>query len=146
MARELKIPAKGGGWRGRSGDLASARCSGGETDVLGTGYVLDEVYVVHVAVVLVHALAGRSLPLEVSPLRRACLAHMGGGPLISQTGKSCHVIQARTSINRWPMFVWGFTLFTLSSSLREGEDSVAFVQEGDRQELKPTWKEQTLRH
>lgn len=78
MARELKIPAKGGGWRGRSGDLASARCSGGETDVLGAGYVLDEVYVVHVAVVLLHALAGRSLPLEVSPLRRACLAHMGG--------------------------------------------------------------------
>lgn len=79
MARELKIPAKGGGWCGRSGDLASARCSGGETDVLGAGYVLDEVYVVHVAVVLVHALASRSLPLEVSPLRRACLAHMGGG-------------------------------------------------------------------
>lgn len=148
MARELKIPAKGGGWRGRSGDLASARRSGGETDVLGAGDVLDEVYVVHVAVVLVHALAGRSLPLEVSPLRGACLAHMGGGgrALISQSGKSCHVIQARTSINRWPMFVWGFTLFTSSSSLREGEDSVAFVQEGDRQELKPTWKEQSLRH
>lgn len=58
--------------------MASVRWSGGVTDVLGAGYVLDEVYVVHVAVVLVHALAGRSLPLEVSPLRRACLTHDGG--------------------------------------------------------------------
>lgn len=34
---------------------------------------------VHVTVILVHALAGRSLPLEVSPLWRACLAHMWRG-------------------------------------------------------------------
>lgn len=74
MARELKIPAKGGGWCGWS--VGRPR---GETAVLGAGYVLDEVYAVHVAVVLVHALAGRSLSLEVSPLGRACLAHMGEG-------------------------------------------------------------------
>lgn len=79
MARELKIPAKGGGRCGRSSDAASVRWSGGETDVLGAGYVLDEVYVVHVAVVLVHALAGCSLPLEVSPLRRAWWGGGGGG-------------------------------------------------------------------
>lgn len=71
MARELKIPAKGGGRRGRSGDVAHVGWSAGETDVLGAGYVLDEVHVVHVAVLLVHALAGRPLPLEVAPLRRA---------------------------------------------------------------------------
>lgn len=78
MARELKIPAKGGGRCGRRGDLASARWSAGESGVLGAGYVLDEVYAVHVTVVLVHALAGRSLPLEVSSLGRACLAQIVG--------------------------------------------------------------------
>lgn len=75
MARELKIPAKGGGWCGRSGHTARIGLPGGETDVLGASYVLDEVYVVHVAVLLVHALTGRSLTLEVSPLRRP----WGGG-------------------------------------------------------------------
>lgn len=57
--------------------MAHVCLSGGETDVLGAGYVLDEVHVVHVAVLLVHALAGRPLPLEVAPLRRAWLAHGG---------------------------------------------------------------------
>lgn len=71
MARELKIPAKGGGWRGRSGGVAGVGRSGGEADVLGAGYVLDEVHAVRLAVVLVHALAGRSLALEVAPFRRA---------------------------------------------------------------------------
>lgn len=79
MARELKIPAKGGGRCGRSSDTASVRRSGRETDVLGAGYVLDEVYVVRVAVVLVHALTGCSLPLEVSPLWRAWWGRVGGG-------------------------------------------------------------------
>lgn len=40
-------------------------------DVLGAGNVLDEVYVVRIVVVLVHALTGGSLALELSPLRRA---------------------------------------------------------------------------
>lgn len=42
-------------------------------DVLGAGNVLDEVYVVHVVVILVHALTGGSLSLELSPLWRAWL-------------------------------------------------------------------------
>lgn len=79
MARELKIPAKGGGWCGWHSDMASVGWSGGETGVLGAGDVLDEVYEGRVAVLLVHALAGRSLPLEVSPLWRACPAHRGVG-------------------------------------------------------------------
>lgn len=37
-------------------------------DVLGAGDVLDEVYVVRVVVVLVHALTGGSLALKLSPL------------------------------------------------------------------------------
>lgn len=40
-------------------------------DVLGASNVLDEVYVVRVIVVLVHALAGGPLALELSPLGRA---------------------------------------------------------------------------
>lgn len=113
--------------------MAHVGLSAGETDVLGAGYVLDEVHVVHVAVLLVHALAGRPLPLEVAPLRRAWLTHTGGA-LLTQSGKGCRVVHA---INRWPMFVWGLTLFSLSSSL---------FRTGCRQELKLTWKEQTLRH
>lgn len=45
--------------------------AGPEGDVAGAGYVLDEVYVVRVAVILVHAFAGRSLPLELPSLWRA---------------------------------------------------------------------------
>lgn len=114
MARELKIPAKGGGWRGRSGDMAHVRLSGGETGVPGAGYVLDEVYVVHVAVPLVHALAGRSLPLEVSPLGRAW---RGSGRAVS-----CISRQSSNSNSCKPTFVWGLTLFILSYGLGEGGD------------------------
>lgn len=71
MARELKIPAEGGGWRGGGGEEAAGRLAGPEGHVPGAGYVLDEVDVVRVAVVLVHALAGRPLPLEMPSLRRA---------------------------------------------------------------------------
>lgn len=105
MARELKIPAKGGGWRGRSGDMAHVRLSGGETGVPGAGYVLDEVYVVHVAVLLVHALAGRSLPLEVSPLGRAW---RGSGRAVSCISRQTPTA-SRNSCR--PTFAWGLTLF-----------------------------------
>lgn len=55
-------------------------------------------------------------------------------PLLTQSGKGCHVNHAT---NRRPMFVWALTLFRLSSSL---------FRTGYRQELKLTWTEQTLRH
>lgn len=42
-------------------------------EVLGAGDVLDEVHVVRVVVLLVHALTGGSLTLEMSPLRGAWL-------------------------------------------------------------------------
>lgn len=71
MARELKIPAEGGGWCGRSGEEVCSGLAGTVGDVLRAGDVLDEVYVVRVIVVLVHALTGSSLPLELSSLRRA---------------------------------------------------------------------------
>lgn len=54
-------------------------------DVLGAGDVLDEVYVVRVVVVLVHALAGGSLALELSPLWRACLTANTGERAVSCT-------------------------------------------------------------
>lgn len=40
---------------------------------MGAGNVLDEVYVVRVVVILVHALTGCPLSLELSPLWRAWL-------------------------------------------------------------------------
>lgn len=71
MARELKIPAEGGGWWGRSCEEPCGRLARTVADVLGAGDVLDEVYAVRVVVVLVHALAGGSLPLELPPFWRA---------------------------------------------------------------------------
>lgn len=56
-------------------------------DVLGAGDVLDEVYVVRVVVVLVHALAGGSLALELSPFWRAWLTTIVGERAVS--GTSC---------------------------------------------------------
>lgn len=85
MARELKIPAEGGGWcRGR-GEETRSGLAGAVGYVLGAGDVLDEVYVVCVIVILVHALAGRSLALELSSLWRAWLApNMGRGQRVIQ--------------------------------------------------------------
>lgn len=89
MARKLKIPAEGGGWwRGGGREEAAGRLAGPEGRVPSASYVLDEVDVVCVAVVLVHALAGRPLPLEMPSLWRAWIgskqhththAHGGGG-------------------------------------------------------------------
>lgn len=73
MARELKIPAEGGGWHGGGGEEAADRLAGPEGRVPCTSYVLDEVDVVSVTVVLVHALTGRPLPLEMSSLWRALI-------------------------------------------------------------------------
>lgn len=70
MARELKIPAEGGGWCGRSRKEPCGRLARTVADVLGAGDVLDEVYMVRV-IVLVHALAGGSLPLELPPFWRS---------------------------------------------------------------------------
>ena len=73
MARELKIPAEGGGWcRGRR-EEARGGLGAAVGDCLGAGDVLDEVYVVRVVVVLVQALTGGTLALELSPLWRAWL-------------------------------------------------------------------------
>lgn len=71
MARELKIPAEGGGWCGGGREEACGWLAGPEGDVPGAGDVLDEVYVVRVAVILVHAFAGRPLALELPSLWRA---------------------------------------------------------------------------
>lgn len=74
MARELKIPAEGGGWCGGGGQEARGGLAAAPVGhVLHAGDVLDEVDVVRVVVVLVHALAGGSLPLELPPLGRACI-------------------------------------------------------------------------
>lgn len=72
MARELKIPAEGGWWLGGRGGGEEAGGGGGAGvvgDVLGAGDVLDEVHVVGVVILLVHALTGGALPLELPPLR-----------------------------------------------------------------------------
>lgn len=51
-----------------------------EGDVVGVGDVLDDVGLVGVAVLLVHALAGRTLPLELAALGGPCGgAGVGGG-------------------------------------------------------------------
>lgn len=51
-----------------------------EGDVVGVGDVLDDVGLVGVTVLLVHALAGRTLPLELAALGGPCGgAGVGGG-------------------------------------------------------------------
>ena len=74
MARELKIPAEGRWWWWCGGGRAEARGRGVVVVhcVLGAGDVLDEVNVVSVVLLLVHALAGGSLTLKLPPLRGAC--------------------------------------------------------------------------
>lgn len=67
MARELKIPAEGGWWRGGGGQEAGGGAAGAVRDVVRAGDVLDEVDVVGVVLLLVHALAGRPLTLELPP-------------------------------------------------------------------------------
>lgn len=77
MARELKIPAEGGGWCRRRREEACGGLARAIGDVMGAGNVLDEVYMMCIVVILVHALTGGPLALEVSPLWRAWLAsHM----------------------------------------------------------------------
>lgn len=71
MARKLKLPAEGGGWGGGGREEACGGPAGAVGDVLGAGDVLDEVYVVCIVIILVHALAGGALSLEISSLRRA---------------------------------------------------------------------------
>lgn len=73
MARELKIPAEGGGWCRRRRKEACGGLAGTIGDIMGAGNVLDEVYMMRIVVILVHALAGGPLALELSPLWRACL-------------------------------------------------------------------------
>lgn len=70
-------------------------------DVLGAGDVLDEVYVVRVVVVLVHALAGGPLPLELTPLRRAWKNGEGGDRAGScaTAGEKRHLIQRKAPIS-----------------------------------------------
>lgn len=66
MARELKIPAEGRGW---CSWRSKHRPAGTVGDVLAAGNVLDKVNMMCVIVVLVHALAGGPLTLELPSLR-----------------------------------------------------------------------------
>lgn len=113
MARELKIPAEGGGWRRSRWEEACGGLTGTVGDVLGAGDVLDEIYVMRVVVLLVHALAGSSLALELSPLWRAWLVPDGGKEqrVISdkwqQAGRSEATYHLRESLRSESREVWG---------------------------------------
>ncbi len=71
-ARQLKIPAEGGWGCGRGGQKTWTRSCGAVGDILGASDVLDEVDVMAIMLLLVHALAGCTLPLELPPLGGTC--------------------------------------------------------------------------
>lgn len=68
MSKELKIPAEGGrrvGGRGQEAGGGDVAAVGG---VMPARDVLDDVSTMALVLLLVHALAGGALSLEVSPL------------------------------------------------------------------------------
>lgn len=84
-ARQLKIPAEGGWGCGRRGQKAWTGPGGAVGNILGASDVLYEVDVMGVMLLLVHALAGCTLPLELPPFGGAFGNDMNFSSIISQS-------------------------------------------------------------
>lgn len=108
MARELKIPAKGRGRRGRRREEAGAGLAWKEGGLLGVGDVLDEVDAVGFVVVVVHALAGGSLALKVPPLRGAWLTpHVKTRAVVRQRDERAAVSISAEEVMSALVSCWG---------------------------------------
>lgn len=84
-ARQLKIPAEGGWGCGRGGQKAWTGPGGAVGNILGASDVLYEVDVMGVMLLLVHALTGCTLPLELPPFGGAFRNDMNFSSIISQS-------------------------------------------------------------
>lgn len=126
--------------------LAGAVC-----DVLGSGDVLDEVYVVCVAVLLVHALAGSSLALELPPLRRAWIIR---NKLCDSRQQPSEVtLNSQESFHQLLRFLEGFCDLCFVPWCNRRSVCVCVwgggggdQQGGFSQGLKLTWNDRTLHH